>query len=575
MAENAHNVSVLGQKRSGDRRSRLINHKIILVPFTFTISLIWLWPFRPLPLNGFYQEVLAFSAALILLIVLLFMSKTIRVQRNVFCFLVLAVLPLLQSLQGVIQLSGNAWLVSIYLASFALMLMVGNNIAIALMPSSGKNFGPTYLIASLAGVFVLAATLSTWIALRQYFHLADSIWEINQNSGRPYANLAQPNNLATLLGLGLAGCLYFYEKQLLGGLAAGALSFFLLLGLAVTQSRTPWVTSLVILAFWLIKIGDFSPRLRFSSLCAWVVFYALLVLIVPNLSNVLELGGASFAERAAAAGRWALWQQLWFAVSSGPFWGYGWNQTAAAQISVMLDWPLAMMATHSHNLVLDLLLWNGLVPGSLIVILIAVWLARLGWFANSKESLFALIAAGFILTHSMFEYPFAYAYFLLPLGLLLGIASADLPEKSHIMLPRIILLVVVVLGGGLLKVVIMDYQIIKADYQAQRMQAAKVIGFEAEVPITDVIILTQFRELQRFRAALPEGGVSEERLYWMQSVVHQYPHLANLYRYSLILRLNGQEEDSERYLTILCHLHGPVFCEQARREMVGVVTTDR
>lgn len=532
----------------------------VLLLYIFTVLLVsaWLWPFRPTPLIGFTQEILAFIAAVFLLTVLLL--KKIRIPFYLFAALGLAAIPIFQHWLGLIPFAGNAWLTSIYLAAFALMLLVGYNL------TYNKKLTHNFT-ALLASIFMLAAALSTWIALRQYLHLADSAWEINLNRSRPYANLAQPNNLSTLLGLGLAGCLYFYETRRLGGFSAGLLSAFLLLGLAITQSRTPWVTSLAILVFWFIKVRTFSPRLTFLHLCLWVGFYAFLVVMLPHFYNLIEFQATSLADRAAALERWSLWSQLWHAAWNGPFWGYGWNQTNAAQVSVTLEYPLSMMTSYSHNLVLDLLLWNGLIPGSIIVTVVGVWLLRLGWFARSKESLFALVVAGFILTHSMLEFPFAYAYFLLPLGLLLGIASVDMPNKQQFIFPCSLLLIIIIAGVWLIKLAITDYQIIKADHQAQRMKAANVIGFENKIPITEVKLLTQFRELQRFKAIPLSTDYSDKELAWMKSVVHQYPHLANLYKYALILRLNGQPKLSEQYLKLLCNLHGTKFCEQAYIEI--------
>lgn len=542
-----------------------VNLRLLFIPVVLSFSLIWLWPFRPLPLNGFTQEVLSFSAALIVLLSLLTRKTVLR--KSFLVFLGLAFIPLLQYCFGLIPFVGNAWLVSVYLFSFALMLSAGYSLSPG--RSTLRSAGTIAPIDLLAVVFVLAAALSTWIALRQYFHLADSIWEINHNQGRPYANLAQPNNLATLLGLGLAGCLYLYEKRLLGRVASGVLVLFLIMGIAVTQSRTPWVTSLAILVFWYLKKGHFSTRLTTLSLFLWVLVYAGLVLVLPQFNSILELGGVGIVDRAAKLERWDLWAQLWFAATNGPFWGYGWNQTASAQLAVTLDWPLAMYSTYSHNIVLDFLLWNGFFPGLLISVIITAWLLRLGWYARSTESLFALIGSGFILAHSMLEFPFAYAYFLLPLGLLLGVASADLPGKKNYKVSKYVVFLIILLGVILLRIVITDYQIIKSNYVEQRMRAANVVGFESDKPISDVVFLTQFRELQRFRATVPQAGVSAEELDWMQLVVQQYPHLANLYRYSLILALNGRQKDAEMYMQTLCNLHGQHLCDQAKEVFEG------
>lgn len=522
------------------------------------LSLLWLWPFRAPPQGGFSQEVNAFTAALLVLMLLLF--KPVRVPLSTLLFLGLAGIPLFQNSMGMMAFSGNAWMVSVYLTAFSLMLLAGHTLTTP-QPSAAA------ITSILAAAFVLAASLSTWIALRQYAQLADSIWEINHNSGRPYANLAQPNNLATLLGMGLAGCLYFYEKNLLGRLSAGALTIFLLLGIVVTQSRTPWVTIPVLMLFWALKYRHFRPRLSLSAVLRWAILYAALVLGLPYVNECLQLGGVSLAERAFAAGRASLWAQLWYAVWNGPFWGYGWNQTITAQLSVTAEWPLSMMTTYSHNIMLDLLLWNGLIPGALIILIMVVWLMRVGCFAHSKESLFALVSAGFILVHSLLEFPFAYAYFLLPLGLLLGIASADTPTRYLFRLPKTVLIVILLCGLWLLTTAIADYRIIKADYQAQRMAAAKVVGFEAETPVSKVVFLTPLRELQVFRATEPRSGYDEAQLRWMKSVVQQYPYLANLYRYTLILQINGKPEQASYYLDLLCKLHGDEYCDQARIEL--------
>lgn len=535
---------------------------LLFVAFSASFFLLtaWLWPFRPLPVKGFTQEALAFASALILLIGLSW--HRLHISLSVLFALVLACIPLAQWWSGTISFAGSAWLNSLYLLCFALMLLVGSNLA-------ARQDTSRLLVNLLAATLVLAGILSTWIALRQYLHLADSNWEINLHRSRPYANLAQPNNLATLLGMGLAACLYFYERHLLGKIAAALIAFFLIVGMAATQSRTPWVTTFAVLVFWLIKSGSFKPRLRFVALCGWAACYAFFVVTLPLLYSFLDFSGASLMQRAAALERWALWSQMWFAITQGPFWGYGWDQTGAAQVAITLEQPLHRMTGYSHNLVLDLMLWIGLVPGGILVGIALLWLARLGWLARSKESLFALIAAGFILVHSMLEFPFAYAYFLLPLGLLLGIASADKPERTLLQLPRFSLLPIIAGGCWLLLITFTDHKILVADHLAQRMEAAHVIGFENRTPVSEVRLLTQYRELQRFKSAPVQDGYDEDQLVWMQKVVHQYPHLANLYRYVLILYRNDQPKQAEHYLEILCGLHRPHLCEEAQEQLTA------
>src|SRR5690606_41560804 len=132
----------------------------------------------------------------------------------------------------------------------------------------------------------------------------------------------------------------------------------ILLETYVTESRTPWVTAIIIIILWAVKSQHSKLRLPLFWLILWVLSYVTLVILLPYLNNCLQLGGVSLADRAMASGRLSLWSQLWYAVWNGPFWGYGWNQTVAAQLSVMAERPLSMMATYSHNILLDLLLWR-------------------------------------------------------------------------------------------------------------------------------------------------------------------------------------------------------------------------
>lgn len=519
--------------------------------------LAWLWPFHGKPWTSFQQESLAFCAGLLMMVSLLFCS--VRVPVSVVGFFLLATLPLLQLQSGIIFFAGDAWVASGYLAGFGVMLLAGYN-------WSAQGWRKE-LAEFLAVTFLLAATLSAWIALRQYFFLADSIWEINLAGGRPYANLAQPNHLATLLGLGVAGCVYLYERHLLSRASAALLVAFLIVGLTITQSRTPWVTTLAIMVFWALKARQCSLRLSQKVLCLWALFYLCCILGFPLFSERVQLGGANLAWRAMSLERWELWLQLWHAVWHGPAWGYGWGQISLAQVGVTLNQPLAMMTDYSHNIVLDILLWNGLVPGAVVVLVVGYWLVRLAWLARDRESLFSLLAAGFILVHSMLEFPFAYAYFLLPLAILLGMVAGGVSSVCEWRFSRVALISLLVGAVWLFFNIYADYKIVEKDYFAQRMAAAKVVGFEGGQQVSEIVVLTQLRELQRFRRESPREGMSFSELGWMERVVHRYPYLSNLYRYSLALTLNGRQMEAEKYLMVIRGLHGEESYQQAVQQM--------
>ena len=68
-----------------------------------------------------------------------------------------------------------------------------------------------------------------------------------------------------------------------------------------------------------------------------------------------------------------MWQQVWEAIWLQPWTGYGWNQVSNAQAAVVGHYPDSRLIEHSHSLPLDLLVWNGVPLGGLIVAVAVVW----------------------------------------------------------------------------------------------------------------------------------------------------------------------------------------------------------
>src|SRR5690606_31370645 len=94
--------------------------------------------------------------------------------------------------------------------------------------------------------FLIASIISVWLQLRQWLLLDGSIWVADlPPNGRPFANIAQPNLLSTLLIIGLLSILYLYENKRIQNFTAGLSTLFLLFGIALTFSRTAWLFSII------------------------------------------------------------------------------------------------------------------------------------------------------------------------------------------------------------------------------------------------------------------------------------------------------------------------------------------
>lgn len=519
----------------------------------------YLLPNHYFPWVAAYQDFLAFLAALFIFAFCLLGGPVVAPFFLIFLFF--AFIPLLQFSSGLIYFLGDALVASLYLLCFALMLLVGY--------SFGIRVGVNRFVCVFFSVLILAAIFSVWIALLQWLMLPGSIWIVDlPPGGRPFANLAQPNNLATLLGMAIAAAWYFYERRLLGRFSSSILVLFLILGIVLTQSRTPWVGCIAVAVFWLWKAPSYSARLPSYALGVWLGVYVGLVVSLPYIADFFFLSADRLFDRVQALQRWPLWVQLWAAVMEGPFWGYGWNQVSVAQVAISQIYPVPMMVEHSHNILLDLLIWNGPFLGGLIICAVAVWLIRLGMRARSVESVFCLIAVSFVLIHGMLEFPLEYGFFLFPVGLLLGIVAGEQRSAREWAVPRAVVGTVLVLNFGLFVWVWYEYRVIEEDHRLMRFETARIGDLKAEQDAPDVILLTQLREFIRFARTPATEGMSPEQLEWMRKVAHRYPYPPSLFRYSLALALNGRDVQSTEQLAILRALHGDKIFDEGMQALV-------
>lgn len=529
----------------------LVGYVFLVAGLGFVLS--WILPNHYYPWPAAYQDFLSFSSLLVLGGGLV-LGFPIKVPRYFVIFIIVAFIPLLQCVLGVTYFFGTAFLSFLYVLGFSLALYIGYSFA-------RDSHGRDCLLNTMAVALVLGAVISVWIALKQWLMLSGSIWIVDLPSGgRPYANLAQPNNLATLLCMAVAAVFYTYEKNKLGRLSAGFLVAFLLFGVALTQSRTPWVGFLVVAIFWFWKGAVCKSRLSYYAVFAWLFYFVLCVLMLPEIADVLLLHSPDLAERVQSLERLALWEQFWHAIWQGPLWGYGWGQVALAQVAISPSYPVQMITAHAHNFIFDLMLWNGPVLGGLIALFLGCWVFQIIWRASSIESFFALAASGFLLVHGLFELPLEYAYFLLPLGLLLGSAAAERAGEDYVISKKAAVSLVVVAYVTFFWVW-REYRVAEEDYRLMRFESARIGTLKAEQPAPDLVLLTQIREFIRFARVMPVEGMSGVELEWMRKVAHLQPHAPVLLRYALALGLNGKPALAFEQLQLLKIIHGSAVYE--------------
>lgn len=526
--------------------------KIFFLLLSSVLIFCWILPNHYSPWVAAYQEFAAFASGFLLIGALLFARPALQIKspRFILFLIALCCIPVLHYFTGIIYFSGDALISSLYLLGFATMLLAGYNLAPinTLRPA---------LINWLAGALTIAALISVWLALYQWTLQPSSFWiaDLPPNA-RPFANLAQPNQLATLLSMGLAAVLFFYEKHALHRISSSLLALLLLFGIALTQSRTPWLMAIFFVVLWLWKLNAAARRLPRSWAVAWVLIFISFIVMLPYLAEFLLLSDVTPAtERAKASSRWPMYTQFVHAILDGPLWGYGWQQGSAAQLAVTPFYAKLEYTEYTHNILLDLLVWNGPILGSIIIIAVAYYLLRLAFLARSTENIFVVMAVGFFLLHSMLEYPHAYAYFLLPVGLLIGILQADFPCKTW-RIPRWCVLIFLIVSVGLYAVIWQEYRVIEEDYRLMRFEKNRVGTLKAEQPAPDVILLTQLQALTKHSRLPATANMSAEELYDLSRFAQRFTHPAALFKYAQALALNGQPDAAYQQLMLIKNLHG-------------------
>ena len=519
------------------------------------LSAAWLFPFHKTPWTTFGSEVLTFLAALALLATLL--NQQIKIPKPQLIALPILLIPLLQWGFGQVIYISNALLCTAYITMFWLMIIAGYNLSL--------NDGREKVFRTLSVLLVFIGLLSSLIAILQWLQLSSyfSPYMNILKGNRPYANFAQPNNLATFLSMGLLACLYFYEKRIAPNLVLVPMSLIFIFTIALTQSRTSWVVCLFILVYLGIKQFKQQKRFSFIQLLSWVAVFIAIISFLPYLNHLIESVSnqqiaetASVVERASSGYlRFDMWSQVLVALSEHPWFGYGWNQTGMAQIAAFDLYPSHEWYKSAHNVILDLLVWNGIPIGLIIIAYLGCWLFWLNKGVRDTESIIATLMVCAILIHAMLEYPIHYAYFLLPMGFLLGIIQAQYSKlPSKIMSPWILGTLLIV-GVILTAMIYRDYNL----YREQSVLAGKTAPLsqsQQEIMNQDIWVLTQFKERVWWIGFNPATKLSDAELVHMERMVANLASKYDLYKYAQVLAFNGRKAEAEHQLWILKTLHG-------------------
>lgn len=487
----------------------------------------------------------------------------------------LALVPLLQVATGQLYFATDGWMAFLYLMGFALAAHAGAQGAFT--PLSGRNSSPSQVEVIWVAI-LCAALVSAGLAMNQWLvpsYGGIYIAEIPPDS-RPFANLAQPNQLATLLLLGIAGLAYLWEASRLRKTYAMAALFLLLWALVMTGSRSVLLALLWFVPAYVLMRKRCHLRTKPVTVIVGMAFYFAMTWLWPILDDVLLLntvGINTALERMGAPGiRVVIWQSMLDAISRAPWFGYGWGQISIAQLAVTLDHPPThLVLESSHNLLLDLALWNGLPIATLVAIGLAFWFLYQLRACVDPMRWVTLMGVGMVFNHAMVEYPLSYAYFLLPVGFFMGALSSthgdtlSSAKLSGRLLARGVLMAMSTFTAGLTVAVVVEYFPMEADWSLMRYQEARIGNIEVAEPPA-ALVLTGLRDFLKFSRSEAKSGMSDEALENMRRNSERFAYAAPMFKYALAQALNHRSEDAAITLQKLCSMQPRSVCMSAKKE---------
>lgn len=519
---------------------------ILLVLCCILFSMSWLYPFHEKPWLTFGSEVLVFFPAIILIYIYIKEIKMIPIAF-IGVFLI-SFIPIIQYFFGLIYFFETSILCFVYLQLFFLMMLLGYNL---------NEKDKKIIFDGLAAALVISSFFTVWICLIQWLNFDHQFKYITQLVGiRPFGNMAQPNNMATLLNFGIFSIFYLNKNNKISNLKFYLLSVFLIFGLVLSYSRTGWIAFFLCLSILLIL--NYKKEIFVKYIVLMIVF-SCFIFLIPEASKLLNYYGYGVKNDSTlltkiyeGSPRFNMWVQMIYAIKENWLYGYGWNQTAHGQISASFFLYHSEQTSSAHNIILDLILWNGLIIGLIIVFYALYLLLKIVLTKDYSDIEFKLIILIF-LVHAMLEYPQNYAYFLITIGLVLGGVSKGFYGKNikvnHYFFKLYYLLLII-----LSCLIVRDYNQMK--YTVKIFENNDSNAFNEN---SNLIVLDEKKAWINWMILNKNQYLSKDEILYYEKFVHSNPSQYNLINFIRLCIISHEDEKSKYYYKVLSNIYKVEF----------------
>lgn len=487
-------------------------------------------------------------------------QKGFVAPRLAWGLVILATLPWLQWFAGLSLFSGDAVIVSLYLCALAVAIALGYVYARD-AADAPQSLVPVFFVIGFV------AFVSATIGLLQWLNLQEPLgmYVVQTDVGdRALGNMGQPNQLASLLLMGIAALTWTYERRRIGAVGLLCATGFLTLALVLTQSRTGILSALVVVPLLAWKSHGAAMRIRPWHVLGWLLCLLLAWQALPWVHAALLMDQGRSLSLLHDNGRFFIWHQVWDGILASPWVGYGWNQTATAQMASPLDTPSSMSLSYAHNVVLDLMAWNGIPVGLALTLTGSYWFLSRIHAIRQVNPLYAMACLLPIAIHSLLEYPFAYSYFLLAAGLMAGIVEAAWKNAAPLVMPRRFF--GVFLGAWFVVgcYAVHEYIQIEEDFRVVRFENLRIGRTPDDYRRPDHIwLLSHLGTMLDAARQEAKRGMTAQEMQTLRKAALRFPYGTLTLRYAMALGLNGQPQEASRQMKVIRGIYGPFYYQHA------------
>lgn len=442
---------------------------------------------------------------------------------------------------------GDGLITSIYIATSILAWHQG---AICAKASKSIHINTVALLLLWTGILVYFQIIVHALAIEPYF----DGWIIDSLPGeRPRANIGQPNHAATLLLMSTVSAVILRRSARIGKITFSLVIFCFASAIALTESRTAVLSAIAISGIYLFfKDLRRSHKIKPYSIVIWWLIW----IAVEKLARILIAGyfmnnAGSSRVLAPTGTRLTLWNQLIDGSLHKIWFGFGSGGVPLAQQIGSINYPAGEQLAYAHNLFIEILINMGILPVvSIVIILIfsGKWQKLNKLDANQTFGLILILP---FFVHCMFEMPYAYFYFLIPVAFIVGNLKSSFSFRSRaISFPPpskscVAIFIIVSLWVG------KEYVEFEEDFRINRFANANIGPKELGYEVPKIYLLTHLEDLGWAMRIRPSRKMREQDLNRLGNISRRYTWAPLQYRAAVSLAMNGRADLAEERMLVI------------------------